>query len=52
MTVERFAVSAAMSVFGLILGLAFLAILKTRGYDPVERVSSVFAPTLATGGNQ
>ena len=50
MTLVQFAISAAMSLLSLVAMLAFLAVLKARGFDAVGRVSGMFSPTLTTGG--
>ena len=50
MTLVQFAISAAMSLLSLVTMLAFLAALKSRGFDAVGRLSGMFAPTLTTGG--
>ena len=50
MTLIQFGLSAAMSLLSLVAMLAFLAVLKARGFDAVGRLSGMFAPTLTTGG--
>lgn len=47
----RIAVSLAVSLGALIVGLAVLAALHQRGIDPVGRLAGLFAPRDAGNGN-
>ena len=47
----RIAVSLAVSLGALIVGLAVLAALHQRGIDPVGRLAGLFAPRNGNGGN-